>query len=193
MKNRIGDWMQTHSGVQFWPLDPRPDEVRLEDIAWSLSNQCRYAGHCAFFYSVAQHSVMVAEMVPPELAKVALLHDAAEAYLVDLPRPVKRMMPDYRAAEDVVWRAIAARFGLPIDIPAAVKAADEDALATEAPVLMPNAPVDWNLRGTRQGRLVLPMAPKQAFDLFIRMAACVGVVELPQKAFHKTTEELVET
>ena len=167
--------MQTKSGVQFWPLDPRPEDVRLEDIAWSLSHQCRYAGHCAFFYSVAQHSVMVADMVPHELKRTALLHDATEAYLVDLPRPVKRMMADYRAAEQVVWEAVARRFGLPLELPAEVKDADEDALATEAPILMPNAPKAWALRGTPRPFLVLPTSPEGAYGAFMRTAAILGL------------------
>ena len=189
MQDRKGDWMQTRTGVQFWPLDPRPEDVHLEDIAWSLSNQCRYAGHCAFFYSVAQHSVMVADMVPDELKRVALLHDATEAYLVDLPRPVKRRMADYRAAEQVVWEAIAQRFGLPLEMPAAVKDADEDALATEAPILMPNAPRSWNLRGAARPFLVHPMSPEGAYAAFMRTAELVGLlVARPVSPLEATTE-----
>ena len=59
MSERGGDWMQTYSGFQFWPLDPRPEEIHVIDIAHSLANQCRYAGHCREFYSVAQHSVLL--------------------------------------------------------------------------------------------------------------------------------------
>ena len=92
---RKGDWMQTHSGIQFWPLDPRPEDILIEDIAHALSNQCRFAGHCCFHYSVAQHSVLVSENVPAQDAMWGLLHDAGEAYLVDLPRLRSSTIPNW--------------------------------------------------------------------------------------------------
>ena len=81
MSERRGDWIQTYLGIQFWPLDPRPEEVMLFDIAHSLSNMCRFTGHCREFYSVAQHSVIVSQNVPREDAAWGLLHDASEAYM----------------------------------------------------------------------------------------------------------------
>ena len=90
MSERVGDWIQTMSGVIFYPLDPRPEEIRIEDIAHALSHQCRFAGHCREFYSVAEHSVRVSRELPQEFMLWGLLHDASEAYLVDLPRPIKR-------------------------------------------------------------------------------------------------------
>lgn len=143
---RIGDWMQTYIGVQFWPLDPRPVDINLFDIAHALSNQCRFAGHVTEFYSVAQHSVLVAGIVPSEHAAWALLHDAAEAYLVDLPRPIKRYSTigtEYREVESRLMAAICKRFGLPVEEPAEVKAADDIALMTEKRDLMPNCPAKW--------------------------------------------------
>ena len=65
---RKGDWMQTYTGRQFWPIDPRANEVHIEDIAHALSMMCRYNGHCRTFYSVAEHSVLVSQHVPPEHA-----------------------------------------------------------------------------------------------------------------------------
>jgi len=132
---RFGDWMQTFTGRQFWPLDPRPDEIAVEDIAHALAMQCRYAGHCLRFYSVAEHSVLLSEWVMAEAgthaALWALLHDASEAYLVDVPRPVKPYLAGYKPAEAVVMRAVAARFGLAPDIPAIVKQADDRIIADE--------------------------------------------------------------
>ena len=90
MAARKGDWIQTFTGRAFYVLDPRPEDVDIEDIAHALSMQCRFAGHCREFYSVAQHSVTASWLVPPEDALWGLLHDAAEAYVVDLPRPIKR-------------------------------------------------------------------------------------------------------
>lgn len=145
MNTRRGDWIQTFRGGQFWPLDPRFDEVFIEDIAHALSMQCRFTGHCLRFYSVAEHSVFVSYAVPQEFALWGLLHDASEAYLVDLARPVKRSVVGYAEAEDVVMRVICERFGLSTQMPAAVKRADEAVLATEMAQNMAPPPSAWNL------------------------------------------------
>jgi hypothetical protein len=130
--NRPGDFMQTYSGRKFWPLDPKADEVHIEDIAHALSMQCRYGGHCERFYSVAEHSVLMARtFANRDLALWALLHDAAEAYVADVPRPLKRFLPGYKEAENKVMAAICDRFGLPHEMPERVKYADECILADE--------------------------------------------------------------
>lgn len=137
--SRAGGWLCTATGREFWPLDPRPEEVDIEDIAHALSLACRFAGHCSRLYTVGEHSLLVARHVPPEDALWGLLHDAAEAYLPDMPRPLKRL-PEfawYRQAERRVMDAICDRFGLPRTEPESVKAADLRALATEARDLMP--------------------------------------------------------
>jgi hypothetical protein len=147
---RKGDWMQTYTGRAFWPLDPRADEVAIEDIAHSLSLQCRFAGHCRFHYSVAQHSVLVARSIrakglAPELVVWGLLHDAAEAYLVDLPRPVKGVVQGYREAEAGVLRAVAEHFGLVTGLVGleVVHLADNTALATEKRDVMDKPRREW--------------------------------------------------
>ena len=131
-------WINTYMGRQFWPLAPRVEDVDIEDIAHALSMQCRFTGHVREFYSVAQHCVLVAEHVPPGDRLWALLHDAPEAYLIDLARPVKQSpeMVGYRNAEDRLMRVIAQRFGLGGDIPASVKDADNRMLMTEAHALI---------------------------------------------------------
>lgn len=134
-----GDWMQTYSGRRFYPLDPRPSEIEPEDIAHALSMLCRYAGHVDRFYSVAEHCLLMSGAVAPEHALAALLHDATEAYVVDVPRPLKRYLPEYRGIEDRVWGAIAIRFGLDLEVPAEVKEADTRILLTERDALMRNA------------------------------------------------------
>lgn len=83
-------WIQTYMGRRFYPLDPRPQDVAIEDIAHALSMKCRYTGHTARFYSVAEHCERASYLVPPQYALAALLHDASEAYLPDLAAPVKR-------------------------------------------------------------------------------------------------------
>lgn len=143
---RHGDFMQTYTGRKFFPMDPKPNEVCIRDIAHSLSLQCRYAGHCRRFYSVAEHSVHVARWlvgVAPEAALWGLLHDASEAYLIDVPRPVKPFLTGYKAAEEKVMAAVCARFGLPIAMTAAVHEADERIIADE---LVNLVPMDWHAR-----------------------------------------------
>ena len=143
MSARKGEWMQTRAGLAYWPLDPRPEEILIDDIAHALALQCRYGGHCRSFYSVAEHSVHVSYIVPPEHALVGLLHDATEAYLVDLPRPVKLMLPAYREIEDANWRVIAKKFRLPVSMPACVKEADAAICLAEQEALMAPAPISW--------------------------------------------------
>src|SRR5690242_11754504 len=87
---RRGDWMQTYTGRRFWPLDPRVDDIDIGDIAHHLSLVCRFAGACREFYSVAQHCVGVSYVCDPKDALWGLLHDAAEAYVGDMVRPLKR-------------------------------------------------------------------------------------------------------
>src|SRR5579862_5085028 len=97
-------WIQTYTGRKFWPLDPRSWDVCLEDVAHALAVKCRYGGHCRGFYSVAQHSVLVSQLLAEWKADIwtvrwGLLHDANEAYSADVVRPIKNTMRD-------VWKAI---------------------------------------------------------------------------------------
>lgn len=133
---RQGDWMQTYTGRQFWPIHPRPDEINIEDIAHALSMMCRYNGHCRTFYSVAEHSVLVSRHVPPEHALWALLHDASEAYIADIVRPAKRFIAGYCEVEARIMDAVCERFGLLPVMPDEVRRADMAILADEMPVLL---------------------------------------------------------
>lgn len=145
--DRIGNWMQTYSGRQFWPLDPRADEVHIEDIAHHLSAICRYNGACERFYSVAEHSVAVSYNVPSEMALLGLLHDATEAYVGDVIRPIKAHLIGYKEIEQSVWRAIADRFGLPHELPPEVKIADNAVLLAEGEQIMKPHPAPWCVPG----------------------------------------------
>lgn len=164
---RIGDWMQTANGRQFWPLDPRPDEVHLDDIAHALSMMCRFNSHCSEFYSVAEHSVRVSRILPYDLALVGLMHDAAEAYVVDVPRPLKRSLVGYKAIEEAVERAIATRYGLPFPWHPAVKCADEVLLATEARDLIAGECLTrWGRMATPLEERIEPWSPDKARAMF---------------------------
>lgn len=136
--------MQTSLGKQFWPLDPHPGEVHIEDIAGALSKLCRYGGQCLRFYSVAEHCVHVANAAPHELKLVALLHDASEAYLSDIIRPIKPFLSNYLEIEANLERAIAQRFCLPHPWPAEVKRIDTAILADERDQVMAPPPVPWS-------------------------------------------------
>jgi uncharacterized protein len=144
--DRIGEFLETASGRKFYPLDPDPDEVCIEDIATALSNQCRYSGHTRYHYSVATHSYWVAALCPPEAKLWALLHDAAEAYLVDLPRPIKahsRLGDLYKLAELRVMRAVCDRFGLDENQPDVVSRADRAMLWFESGEVISTPRAEW--------------------------------------------------
>lgn len=164
---RVGNWMQTFSGRQFWPVDPRADEVFIVDIAHSLANLCRFAGHCERFYSVAEHSVLVSYVVPPEDALAGLLHDASEAYVVDIPRPLKPFIAGYKDIEARVWRAIASRYGLADSLPASVKLADNAVLLAEAEQIMKPHPAPWCVPGEPANVIVHGYRPEIATAHFL--------------------------
>jgi hypothetical protein len=130
-------WIATFTGRKFWPCDPQPEDICIEDVAHALSMLCRYTGHVREFYSVAQHSYMVSQIVPLEDAKWGLLHDASEAYLNDISRPVKPALSNYRELEETLMKMVAERFGLPWPIPDSIHHADKVMLATERRDLLP--------------------------------------------------------
>ena len=133
-----GPYLQTVSGRWVNPFDPDPSQLDAGDIARALANQCRFGGHSRVFYSVAQHSVIVSELVEQgggdvEDVFAALMHDATEAYLGDMPHPLKHRSPlgaAFKAAEDHLEQAIRDRFGIRADVPA-IKRVDRALLATE--------------------------------------------------------------
>jgi len=137
-------WIQTWSGLRFSPLDPQRYGITIGDIAHALAYTCRFGGHCSRYYSVAEHSVYVSHHVPEGLALTGLLHDAAEAYLGDVPRPLKPMWRNYKTIERKVLQAICVRFSA--EYPdERVKRIDNAILATEAHVLMGQGLSGWHL------------------------------------------------
>lgn len=132
------DVVTTVSGNLVHFLDPRPGEIIIEDIAHALSHQCRFGGHTREFYSVAQHSHLVSWLVADgargrvrEMCLAGLLHDAAEAYVVDIPRPVKRLFPEYKSLADAMTAHIFRLYGLDMKMLDLVKLYDTIALVTE--------------------------------------------------------------
>lgn len=126
-------WILTYSGQKFNAINPHPDTVVIEDIAHALSHQCRFSGHSKRFYSVAEHSYLLSLAVPPEYAMAALMHDASEAYLVDVPRPIKPFLTNYYDLEEGVMEAIKQKFDLRNDKECwdAIKLADTRILTDE--------------------------------------------------------------
>lgn len=135
--------IQTHSGLAFDVLRCTSADVRIDDIAHALSNLCRFGGHCRRFYSVAEHSVHVSHLVPREFALEALMHDASEAYCVDLPRPIKELLPGYRDIEARIAEAIRRAYWLPATESPCVKEADNAMLLAERDALLDEPPVPW--------------------------------------------------
>jgi hypothetical protein len=120
------------SGKQIDLLCPTPDMICIEDIAHALSNICRFGGHSRLFYSVAQHSVLVAELGPIRLRKEALLHDATEAYVGDVIKPLKVLLGDvFENIENSFLKAIIKKFGLDDKRLLKVKQYDKEALELE--------------------------------------------------------------
>ncbi|MGK7753745.1 hypothetical protein [Roseovarius sp. C03] len=171
---RKGGWIQTATGRKFWPMDPHYGDVYVEDIAHALANQCRYAGHCREFYSVAQHSVLVSRAVPAEARLWGLLHDAAEAYLVDVPKPVKPHLVGYEEAERAILYHVALRFNLSPFVPDEVKRADAAILADEAAQIMVPPPDDWRLPEPPLGIAIEPWSPATARRVFLEEFARLG-------------------
>lgn len=173
-----GNWMQTASGRMFYPLDPRPDEVFIEDIAHALSNFCRFGGHCKDFYSVAEHSVFVSILVESQHGKRAalagLLHDASEAYVADIIRPIKPFLAGYDAIEERVMRAVFERFGLEWELLDLIKFADNAVLLDERDQIMLTPPIPWDVPGGPAGFTIRCLEPKKAKAQFLKRFEYLG-------------------
>lgn len=142
-----GDWMQTFTGRKFWPTAARPEDLAVEDVAHALSLVCRYGGHVREFYSVAQHCVLVSRAAEPEHKLWALLHDATEAYVGDMVRPLKLQLPAYVEVEDRLMRVMCERWGLEWPMPTEVKVLDNRILLDERVALLGAAPGSWQVDG----------------------------------------------
>jgi uncharacterized protein len=165
---RIGDWMQTYTGKQFFPVDPREEDVCIEDIAHALSMLCRYGGHCLRFYSVAEHCVHAASLAPKELKLVSLLHDASEAYLCDIIRPLKCFLSDYIKLEQKLEVIICRRFSIPYPFPKEVKRLDDAMLTAEKKQNMERPPEKWYLSEDAANVKLQYWLPEEAEHEFLK-------------------------
>ena len=164
-------WMQTYTGRRFFPVDPRAEDVDIRDIAHALAMICRYGGHSKFHYSVAQHSVLMAEKADAVNALRALMHDSPEAYTGDIIRPLKKdpRMAPFGEVERAVELAICNRFGLPFHIMnAEIKRLDNAILHDERAQVLTHTDHDWDVDGEPLGVEIVPWAPEVAREKFLR-------------------------
>ncbi len=161
-------FIQTFLG-KFVLSTPVSSDINIMDIAHSLSLQCRFTGHCKRFYSVAEHSVRVANLVEPSLRKQALLHDATEAYIGDISRPLKKMLPEIKSIERSIQIHISREFGIPVEMHDAVKYADDTLLATEKRDLLGTCPddVQWETLPKPIWGQIHPWSPEDAEHKFL--------------------------
>jgi len=190
---RRGDWMETASGRKLWPLDIRPGDVHPEDVAHGLAMTCRYGGHTGRFYSVAEHCCRLADYVlltsDYQFALDLLTHDAAEAFLGDIPRPLKRAMPaGWKEIEEAADRACAAALGARYPFLQAVKDLDSRILVDERAALMSLSGNAWD-EIERLPKLGVPIEawpPEQAKEEWMgryeRLRAALTAVQSGEKA-----------
>jgi hypothetical protein len=174
---KAATFIETYTGRAFWPLKPTPDALSVIDIAHALSNQCRYSGHVQFFYSVAQHCCLLADWLanhggsPLDCLQI-LMHDAPEAYLVDVPRPVKQYMPQYRVWDHEINDVIREWMGwkdlpmLPIQ-----DELDSRIIVDERAALMSRSGLDWGHHLEPVGVEIVPWSPEEAEKNFLMQYA----------------------
>lgn len=164
----MSSWIQTISGRRVDPLNPNPDDLVIDDIAHALSMICRFTGHCLYFLSVAEHSVNVSKICSPADQLAGLLHDASEAYLADIARPVKHTaaMAGYREIEANLQRVLLQKFCGIEELSPGVHFADNQMLATEAAALMKDV-TDWQLPTPHPDIFIRGFSPDNARASFL--------------------------
>ena len=190
-------WIQTYSGRRFNPTNPNPDAIVIQDVAHALSMQCRFSGHVKKFYSVAQHSVGVSYLCDKKDALWGLLHDASEAYLVDVPKPLKLSgkFDAYIEFEKNMMQAVCKKFNLSEEEPPSVKEADQLMLSIEAEQLMKPLRKDWVYTKKAPPFSINPLNPEDAERLFLkRFFEILGVEEsLYQKYIGSLHDKYIKT
>lgn len=160
-------WIDTFTGRSFFPLAPQPCDVDIADIAHMLSMKCRYNGATGEFYSVAQHGELLSRAVPADIAYAALHHDDAEAYLPDVPSPVKPSLQGFKAIERRVESAIGEALGVnALHLPL-VKPYDARILADERAALLAVCERAWERHPVPLGIGIEPWPPCVAEARFL--------------------------
>jgi 5'-deoxynucleotidase YfbR-like HD superfamily hydrolase len=154
-----GERIRTFSGEYLSVFEPTPEEIHIEDIAHALSNQSRFAGQCKRHFSVAEHCIYISKFVPDHLKFEALMHDASEAYLVDMPSPIKSLFPQYKEIENLLMGVIAKKYNFSWPVHPLVKEADHIGLVYE----WKNNVLTDNFKNDR------PLTPKQAKKKFLEL------------------------
>lgn len=159
----------TASGDYFSFTSPENYHFEIKTIAHALSHLCRFTGHTSEFYSVAQHSVLVSRLLPPKMQLAGLLHDAAEAFLGDMTKPLKNMFPEFSRIEKSIEVAIGKQYGITYPLPHEVKEADLILLATEQRDFMPPIDRQWRyLQGIEPMKeKITSWTPTQAKKMFL--------------------------
>jgi 5'-deoxynucleotidase YfbR-like HD superfamily hydrolase len=148
--------IRTYSGKYLNVFSPRPEDIDIVDIAHGLSHMCRFGGHTKKYYSVAEHSIFVCNSLPSPKKLAGLMHDASEAYLLDIPTPIKIHLPEYLEIEHNLMLAIASKFGFTYPKDSTVESADKSALVYE----WENIVLSDNVNA---------LSPLQAKDKFLEM------------------------
>ena len=162
------NYIETISGTAFHFLDPQPDEIFVGDIAWSLSNQCRYTGHVTDFYSVAEHCVLLYDYAKKhnlgdkKFLRTLLMHDASEAYLTDIARPIKAHIPDYKKLEVRIEQAVADKYDLIYPYPQLVRDLDTRILMDEREQVMNPSDNVWGVVAEPLGVPISYLNPLEA-------------------------------
>jgi len=162
------NWITTFSGKKIYPLNPSSDEICIEDIAHALSNICRFTGHTKSFYSVAQHSVLVSVHGSIEHRLSGLMHDACEAYICDIAKPLKmtQELSGYQTIERRLMKCISEKFGFDFPLPEEVKYTDYRMLITEAQQLL-NSMDGWIVDVEPIKTIIHPTSPENAERAFL--------------------------
>ena len=165
-------WITTHSGRQFFPLSPREEDIDIQDIAHHLSLINRFTGATREPYSVAEHSVRVSWLLPTTTALWGLLHDASEAYILDMSTPLKKntnLGAEYQKIEKGIMEAVCRKFGLTEEEPPEVKTADQIMLVTEKRDLLVNNPFHpvWEIAAEPIRSFIHPVPWRQAKAAFL--------------------------
>ncbi len=188
----MSNWIQLHSNLDFDYanlVSDGPLPILIDDIAHALSHLCRYCGHCSRFYSVAEHSVLVSEWIEQlggglMETRWGLLHDATEAYLQDIPSPLKHapQMAWYREMELRLQERVMFMFQLPLDEPLIVKQSDMDVLEAERDVLLGECDRPWTIYSNRPAQVdVVGLSPRRAKKKFMNRAHDLGLAEKPRR------------